>query len=165
MLANNRGFAAAPVVLLKNQVGCAYKLLLANPHTNLVQSLDILDQRSLLHLGQPVIYWLFGCSRPYALESSINALTGYSVRAGHHSDDNALPGVSFFADLYGSPIRKFILNPIRKLHTGVEILAEIWDAYGRVFKMPVTAELPLRWRLLVYTSSLQGSNPLRVGQA
>jgi hypothetical protein len=36
MLANNRGFTAAPVVLLKNQVGCAYKLLLANPYINLV---------------------------------------------------------------------------------------------------------------------------------
>jgi hypothetical protein len=56
MLANNRGFAAALMVLLKNRVGCAHKLLLANPHTNLVQSSDILDQRSLLHLGQPVIY-------------------------------------------------------------------------------------------------------------
>jgi hypothetical protein len=50
MLANNRVFAAASIVLLKNQVCRTNKLLLANPYTNLVQSSDILDQRSLLHL-------------------------------------------------------------------------------------------------------------------
>jgi hypothetical protein len=50
MLTNNKRFAITPIVLLKNQVSYAHKLLLANPHTNLVQSLNILDQRSLLHL-------------------------------------------------------------------------------------------------------------------
>jgi hypothetical protein len=91
-------------------------------------------------------------------------LTGYSVRAGHYSDDNALPSVSFFVDLYGSPIRKFILNPIQKLYIGVEILAEIWNAYRRVYKMPVMAKLLLQWRLLVYTSSLQGSTLYKWGK-
>jgi hypothetical protein len=144
MLANNRRFTATPIVLLENRVGCAYKLLLANLYTNLVQSSDILDQRSLLHLRQLIIYWLFGCSRPYALEPSIDALTSYSIHAGYDSDDNALPGVPFFVDLCGSPICKFMLNPIRKLHTGVEILTKIWDVYRRVHKMPITAGCLLR---------------------
>jgi hypothetical protein len=36
MLAYYRGFAAAYIVSLENQVDYAYKLLLTNPYTNLV---------------------------------------------------------------------------------------------------------------------------------
>jgi hypothetical protein len=50
MLADNRRFAAANIVLLQNRIGCTNKLLLANPHANFVQSSDILDQRCLLHV-------------------------------------------------------------------------------------------------------------------
>jgi hypothetical protein len=112
MLTNNRVFAAVSIVLLKNQVCYTNKLLLANLYTNLVQSSDILDQRSLLHLGQPVVYWLFACLSPYALKPSTDVLTVNSVYAGYDSDDNALPSVSFSLYLCGSPLRKFIQNPI-----------------------------------------------------
>lgn len=124
MFVNNRRFAAVYMILLENRVGCTNKLLLANSHANFVQSSDILNQRCLLHLRQPVIYWLFACSTLYVLEPSTDALTVSSMRTGYDSDNDVLPSVPPFANLCSSPLHKLIHIHIRKFHTVVEIFTK-----------------------------------------
>ena len=165
MLANNRGFAAATIVLLQNRVGRTNKMLRANPHTDFVQIFDILDQRCLLHFGQLVIYRLSSFSTPYAYQPSTYALTVSSMRAGDDSDDNAIPCLPSFAYLCGSPIRKPIRNLIRNVHCVVEIFEKEMghnDAfvlrvhYARMFVAVAAPRI---------TSSCAGVPPLPVGQA
>lgn len=56
MFANNNVCVVVYIILLENRVSRINKLLLSNSHVNSIQSLDILNQRCLLHRRQLIIY-------------------------------------------------------------------------------------------------------------